>query len=79
MLTNIGHRVGHQSGLDESSRQNSIILRDGFAIRVYFVFSKIGKHTHTLLKSMILSNTDIFNKKIAISPSENPCGKPAQP
>ena len=38
MLTNIGHRVGHQSGLDESSGQNPAVILKGFRFRVYCVF-----------------------------------------
>ena len=56
ILTNIGHRVGHQSGLYESSGRNSTIFLHGIAFRVYLVFSKIGKHsTHwqTLPKTYI--------------------------
>ena len=39
ILTIIGHRFGHQSGLDESSRRDSTTLRHGIAFRVYFMFS----------------------------------------
>ena len=45
ILTNIGHRFVHQSGLDESSGQRSTILRLRIAFRVYLMFSKIGKNT----------------------------------
>ena len=45
ILTNIGHRSVHQSGLDESSGRNPTIIRDGVAFRVYFMFSQIGKGT----------------------------------
>ena len=43
MLTNIGHRVGHQSGLDERSGRSSTTFLYGTAFRVYFMFSKIGR------------------------------------
>ena len=42
ILTNIGHRFVHQSGLDESSGRNSTSFRHRNAFRVYSVFSKIG-------------------------------------
>ena len=38
ILTTIGHRFGHQSGLDESSGQVSTIFRHGIAIRVCLMF-----------------------------------------
>ena len=45
LLTSIGHRFGHQSGLDESSGRNSTTCLHGIAFRVYLVFSKIDKNT----------------------------------
>ena len=44
ILTNIGHRFVHQSGLDESSGGFTTTFRHGIAFRVYFMFSKIGKN-----------------------------------
>ena len=44
MLANIGHRFGHQSGLDESSERNSTTFLHAIAFRVYLVFSKTGKN-----------------------------------
>ena len=44
-FTNIGHRFGHQSGLDESLRRKSSIFRLRIAFRVYLRFSQIGKNT----------------------------------
>ena len=44
ILTNIGHRFGHQSGLYESSGLNSTSFLFGFALHVYLVFSQIGKN-----------------------------------
>ena len=41
MLANVGHRVGHQTGLDENSGRNSTTFLNGFAFRGYLVFSKI--------------------------------------
>ena len=45
MLTNIGYRFVHQSGLDESSGRKSTTFLHGFAFRVYLMFSEIGKNT----------------------------------
>ena len=42
--TNIGHRFGHQSGVDESSRQNSGAISNVFAFCVYLVFPKTCKN-----------------------------------
>ena len=41
ILTNIGLRFGHQSGLYESSGQNSAAILIAYSFRVYSVFSKI--------------------------------------
>ena len=43
ILTTIGHRFGHQSGLDESAGLNSTTFLYGTAFRVYLVFSQISK------------------------------------
>ena len=43
VLPFIGHRFGHQSGLDEISGRISAISLYGIAVRLYLVFSKIGK------------------------------------
>ena len=43
ILTNIGHRFVHQSGLDENSGQTSTFVRQGIVFRVYLMFSQIGK------------------------------------
>ena len=45
ILTNIGHRFVHLSGLDESSGQKSTLFRHRIAFRVYLMFSKIDKNT----------------------------------
>ena len=47
ILTNIGHRFGHQSGLYESSGQNSAAILIAYSFRVYFVFSNICKITQS--------------------------------
>ena len=79
ILTNIGHRLGHQSGLDESSGQHEFSrYLHGFAFRVYVVFSKSGKNirysqmsTKTLKASEETKIVSCFEEKTA-------CGKPAQ-
>ena len=45
MLTNIGHRAGHQSGLYESSGQDLDAILNGFVFRVYLVFLLITIYT----------------------------------
>ena len=42
IFANVGHRFGHQSGLDESSGRKSTTFRLRIAFRVYLMFSKIG-------------------------------------
>ena len=44
ILKTIAHRVGQQSGLDESSGRKSTIFPHGIAFRIYLTFSKIGKN-----------------------------------
>ena len=50
ILTNIGHRFVHQSGLEQSSGRNSTFFRLRIAFRVYLMFSEIGKNTKYWLK-----------------------------
>ena len=61
-LTNVGHRVGHQSGLDESSGQIPAAILNVFAFRVYLVFSNIGKN---IKHGQILTETVISNKGVS--------------
>ena len=42
-LTIIGHRFGHQSGLDKSSGRNSTVCLHGIVSRIYLMFSQIAK------------------------------------
>ena len=56
--TNIGHRSGHQSGLDESSGPKSTIILHGIAFHIYLRFSNTGKNI--LLKSKVWSNMNLF-------------------
>ena len=75
ILSNIGHRVGHQSGLDASSGQKISTRLHGIPFRIYFMFSKIGK-VH------ILTNTyshGSCTKRHIFFQEEGACGKPATP
>ena len=45
ILTIIGHRFGHLSGLDESSARDSSIFLHGIAFRVYLASSKTIENT----------------------------------
>ena len=56
MLTNIGHRFGHQSGLYRSSGQNSAAILIAYWFRVYLVFSKYAQTIN------IRQNTDCCQK-----------------
>ena len=60
MLTNVGHRFGHQSGLDESSEQKPAAVLNVFAFFI-FGFPKISiviQYTSYIL----LTTTDLFGK-----------------
>ena len=72
ILINIGHRFVHQSGLDQSSGRNSTIFRLRIALRVYLMFSQIGKNTKYLLKHT-------FFKRRMSTKTKNTCGKPETP
>ena len=52
ILTNVGHRLGHQSGLDGSSGQSSAYNLNVLAFSVYFVFVEMDD------KHSILTNID---------------------
>ena len=45
ILTNIGHRFGHRSGLDESSGRTLATFLHGIAFNVYLVFPEIVNNT----------------------------------
>ena len=63
ILTNIGHRFVHQTGLDESSGQKSTIFPYRIAFRVYLMFSNIGQNTKC---SQILTKTHLKKKGMSI-------------
>ena len=63
----IGHRFGHQSDLDESSRPKSTILQCGIACHAYFVFSETGKNN---TYSSIFTRNGPFWKRHGVSPTE---------
>ena len=53
LLPNIGHRFGHQAGLDESSGRISTLFLRGIASCVYFMslmFCQIDKNRNTLTR-----------------------------
>ena len=59
ILTIVGYRFGHPSGLDESSGWNSTAFLHGVEFRVYLLLSKIFKNmTHCQL----LTETHLFEK-----------------
>ena len=54
----IGHRFVHQSGLYESSGQNSATFRHRNAFHVYLVFSEIGRNTTYTDNQLLSTKTD---------------------
>ena len=46
MFTNTGHRLGHQSGPDESSGRISTTFLHGIAFHVYVMFSEYAQTLH---------------------------------
>ena len=67
ILTIIGHRFVHQSGLDQSSGRISAFVRLRIAFRVYLMFSQIDKNTKYC---QILTKTGIFKKGMFFSKSK---------
>ena len=55
--TNSGHRIGHQSDLDESPGQKPKAFLYGIALRVHLVFAEIGKKHFT---STNINNETLF-------------------
>ena len=76
-LTICGHLFGHQSGLDESSGQNSAAFLNASAFRVYVMFSKVCTNTTYW---QLLSQTTAPNKTSRLSQKQTEtCGTPVQP
>ena len=48
ILTDIGHRFGHQSGLEESSTRSPPTFQNGFASRVCLLFKNMNVHQVSL-------------------------------
>ena len=55
----IGHRLGHQSGLYESPRQNPAAILNGLACRVYQQICTNSKYKHTYMFCFINSTSTI--------------------
>ena len=72
---NIGHRFGHQLGLDESSGQTSRLFLHGCALPVDLVFVKICMIINNMLKCMFVC----LIRGISFKTKENGCGKPETP
>ena len=80
ILTNIGHRFGHQSGLYESSGQNPAAILIAYSFRVIWCFQKYEQRAN------IRTNTYIFLQKrtclkrgASLFKKQSACGKPVQP
>ena len=80
VLTNIGHRFGHQSALDESSRRRPIILQNSFAFRVYLVIFNENVHKHKIPSQCMMSvkRQSLLKKGVSLF-KRKACGKPVQP
>ena len=66
IFTIVGHRVGHQSGLDESSERKSTTFLNGIVFRVYLAFSGIAqnaKYSQILIKTVIETKDMLFFNK----------------
>ena len=70
ILTNIGHRFGHQSGVYKSSGQNSAAISIAYSFRVSLVFSKICINSKHQSKYIFLSKTDMFEKGASLFKKE---------
>ena len=46
VLSNVGHRFGHQLGLDESSGRNYTTFLFGSAFRIYSMFVEISENAN---------------------------------
>ena len=58
-ITNIGHRFGYQSGLDERSGQKSTLFQYGIVFRVCLMFSQISQN----IKQRQVLTKKVFYKK----------------
>ena len=72
ILTIIGHRFGHQSGLDESSGGKFTTFLHGIGFRVYLVFSKIDTNTaYLLIFTVVDNNLHLCNTQVSFSKKQN--------
>ena len=80
MLTNIRHRFGHHWGLYESARQNIAAILNGFAFRVYSVFSNIcQKYKYTQQYMSVVNTGHIWKRHVVSEKKKSACGRPVQP
>ena len=68
VLTIIGHRFGHRSGVYQSSGRNPTIFLYGIAFRVYLVISKIREK---YCKSTSITNNNIHFSKTNVVFQQN--------
>ena len=64
----LGHRLGQQSGLYESSGRYSTIFLHGLVFRVYLALAKIGNNTKY---SQIVSTYAVYLKKQVLHNKQN--------
>ena len=77
--TNIGWHLGHQPGLYVSWRRKSIILKNGFALHVYFVFPpNMNNHKQHTSTNQGLCRKSVSWKTHIVLQNKSACGKPVQ-
>ena len=72
MLTTIGHRFGHRSGLDESLRQNAAAISNGFVFRVSLVFQQQDANSKYYNYSQCLPKRCTFQTNCSVFYSTTP-------
>ena len=72
----VGHRFGHQSGLDESSERISTTCLHGIAFRVYLM---MPKYVETMSIYKNIQNITFAPKHIFGFQKRSACGKPETP
>ena len=75
MLTNVGHRFGHHSGLDKSSGQSSKFRLQGIMFRVSLMFCTGNRTLYVVKHLQLLLNTNNFGKTDVVSQGKKACGE----
>ena len=75
---NIGHRFGHQSGVNDSSGQFPAAVLNVFAVASIWWLHNMKKHQHLMETKCCVKNGQP-RKRHNVFPEKNACGKPVQP